>query len=108
MARTIDQILAFRHGLTDAVTSFEVTQRTKLVTLHRHDLWTSEGRELRNLTSVARPSQRCRLVIDGCEFPPRSQHPGDSDYCESLATFNRLVSHDFFEQASLKLTSAHR
>ena len=92
MARTIHQILAFHDGLTDAVTGFEVTGRTRLVTLQQHELYTSHGRELRDLTSIARPLQHCRLVIDGCEFPPRSQRREDVDYCQSLATFNRLVS----------------
>lgn len=95
MVVPLDDLLAYRGGLSDALTSEPVTSHTQLVALHQPDLHSIDGFTLQNLTGVARPAEPVSIVTSqGQTFPPGEMM--DKGWLWPryflFVTFNRLVS----------------
>ncbi|SMR52400.1 unnamed protein product [Zymoseptoria tritici ST99CH_3D1] len=91
MARPLQQVLAYRKDLVDAVTCGPVTSSTTLVNLHKPDESTGDGKLVACLTGVARPAKGCFLVLEDGETLGLSFARGEAPYCLHF-TFNRLLT----------------
>lgn len=70
MAIPLENLLAYRHDLSDAVTNEPISSDTQLAALHQPND-TLEGQLLWNLTNTARPAESVTLITpDGRQFPP--------------------------------------
>ncbi|KAK4499399.1 hypothetical protein PRZ48_009913 [Zasmidium cellare] len=94
MAVPLEQLLAYRATLTDALDNVPINSRTQLYALHQPNLGTPDGRMLQNLTAEAYPSETVSLVKHNGEiFPPADMDQGWLlPKYRILATFNRLLT----------------
>lgn len=78
-------------NVCDAVTKGPVQEKTAIASLHTSELNDEHNQLLQNLTRVAQPAVRCRLITSYGDWLPATVEE-DTHVCQLYLTYNHLVS----------------